>query len=328
MSYTNGLLLEYISLLQGINHKCSKFKKSRQYRFIERTEECIPNCTSDISFTFEEKATAKILTISISAICFLISCICLITLMIDECGFAESSQSRGSKNAILKFSYAVPPYFSTFCCVFYSFGCLLSQLINPEDYCLPSDENSADLLLAREGHRDLPCIIIYLLVFFFGSAISAWWTIIAVSWCVALTSSSSSNQRNSDCLSSICHAYAWGIPAALTVAGIVAHKVESDELLSVCLPGAGFNDESLLIFILIPESFQIVLGLLFYVVGIVLATIKKTSSNTISEGATSKRAKQDTKLLDMLQNRVLIYGAIYIVMKVKIGSNYGTDYFC
>jgi len=139
-----------------------------------------------------------------------------------------------------------------------------------------------------------------------------------VSWCVALTSSSSSSSKtcNSDCISSLCHAYAWGIPAALTVAGIVAHKVESDELMSICLPGAGFNDDSLLIFILIPESFQIVLGLLFYVVGIVLATIKKTSSNTNSEGSSSKRAKQETKLLNMLQNRVLIYGAIYIVMKI------------
>ena len=240
--------------------------------------------------------------------------------MIDECGFAGSSQNGGSKNSILKFAYSVPPFFSTFCCVFYSFGYLLSQLINREDYCLQSDENIADLLLAREGHRNLPCIIIYLLIFFFGSAISAWWTVIAVSWCVALTSSSSSSSKtcNSDCISSLCHAYAWGVPAALTVAGIVAHKVESDELMSICLPGAGFNDDSLLIFILIPESFQIVLGLLFYVVGIVLATIKKTSSNTNSEGSSSKRAKQETKLLDMLQNRVLIYGAIYIVMKVSI----------
>ena len=137
-----------------------------------------------------------------------------------------------------------------------------------------------------------------------------------MSWCIALTSSSSSN-RNSDRISSVSHAYAWGIPAALTVAGIVAHKVESDELLSICLPGAGFNDESLLIFMLIPESFQIVLGLLFYVVGIVLAATKKFSTNIQSEGSSSKRAKQETKLLDVLQNRVLIYGAIYIVMKVR-----------
>ena len=239
--------------------------------------------------------------------------------MIDECGFATSSQNRGTKNSVLKFAYSVPPYFSTFSCVLYSFGYLLSQLINPEDYCLQSDENITNLLLAREGHRNLPCIIIYLLIFFFGSAISAWWTIITVSWCIALTSSSSlsSNNRNSDRMSSACHAYAWGIPAALTVAGIVAHKVESDELLSICLPGAGFNDESLLIFMLIPESFQIVLGLLFYVVGIVLATIKKSSTNIQSEGSSSKRVKQETKLLDMLQNRVLIYGAIYIVMKVR-----------
>ena len=237
--------------------------------------------------------------------------------MIDECGYGASSKNRGSKNSVLKFAYSVPPYFSTFCCVFYNFGYLLSQLINPEDFCLKSDENIANLLLAREGHRNLPCIVIYLLIFFFGSAISSWWTVVTVSWCVALTTySSSSNNRNSDCISSACHAYAWGIPAALTVAGIVAHKVESDELLSICLPGAGFNDESLLIFILIPESFQIVLGLLFYVVGIVLATIKKSSTNANSEGSSSKRAKQETKLLDMLQNRVLIYGAIYIFMKV------------
>ena len=237
--------------------------------------------------------------------------------MIDEhcCGFAESSQSRSTKNSVAQFAYTVPPFFSTFCCVFYSFGYLLSQLINPEDYCLQKDEDNNVLLTARDGHRNLPCIVIYLLVFFFGSAISTWWTVTAVSWCVALTSSTSSSsnqQRNSSKVSTICHAYAWGIPAALTVAGIIAHQVESDELLSVCLPGAGFKDESLLIFILIPEIFQVVLGLLFYVVGIVLATMKKSSKQ--NDG--SKRAIQDTKTIDMLQNRVLMYGAIYIIMKV------------
>ena len=239
--------------------------------------------------------------------------------MIDEhcCGFAGSSQSR-TKTSIVQFAYTVPPFFSTFCCVFYSFGYLLSQLINPEDYCLKNDENIKVLLLAREGHRNLPCIIVYLLVYFFGSAISTWWTIIAFSWCVALTSSSSSSpssssNRKSASLSTLCHAFAWGIPAALTVAGIVAHQVESDELLSVCLPGAGFSDESLLIFILIPESFQIILSFLCYVVGIILATMKKSPQH--QDG--SKRTKLDTKTVDMLQNRVLLYGAIYTIMKVS-----------
>ena len=53
------------------------------------------------------------------------------------------------------------------------------------------------------------------------------------------------------------------IPGILTVAGIVAHQVESDELMSICLPGAGFSDQSLFIFILIPESLQIILGFIW-----------------------------------------------------------------
>ena len=168
------------------------------------------------------------------------------------------------------------------------------------------------LLLAREGHRNLPCIIVYLLVYFFGSAISTWWTIIAFSWYTALTSSSSSPNQKSASLSTLCHAFAWGIPAVLTVAGIVAHQVESDELMSVCLPGAGFSDESLLIFILIPESFQIVLGFMCYVVGIILVTIRKSHQHD-----ESKPTKRGTKTVDMLQTRVLMYGAIYTVMKVR-----------
>ena len=134
---------------QGINHHCNKYKKSSQYHFIERTEECIPNCTSDISFTSEDKTTAKILTISISALCFLISCISLITLMIDEhcCGLGDSA--RRSRNSIVQFAYNVPPFFSTFCCLFYSFGYLLSQLINHEDYC-----NETILLIDTSNYDD------------------------------------------------------------------------------------------------------------------------------------------------------------------------------
>merc|ERR1719219_2598545 len=32
---------------QGINHHCNKFKKSQEYNFIQRSEECIPSCKSD-----------------------------------------------------------------------------------------------------------------------------------------------------------------------------------------------------------------------------------------------------------------------------------------
>ena len=278
---------------------------------------------------------AKLLTLIFSAICVFVSLISLLTLMVDDqCNTTSSSTNRQSKTSFIQLAYNVPPFFFTFCCVFYSFGYFLSQLINPEDYCLRNDENSNVLILANEGHRNLPCIIVYLLVFFFGGSISSWWTVSTFLWYLSACSSSSSASFSSSrkplrkpdnfrcciispaAISTLCHSFAWGVPATLTVVGIVSHQIESDELLSVCLPGAGFKDSSLLIFILIPESIQLLFGFLFYVLGWIFSgCIKKPN-----QGALSKRTKQEMnnlKTADKLQFRVKLFGALYMTLKVR-----------
>ena len=170
------------------------------------------------------------------------------------------------------------------------------------------------LLVAHEGHRNMPCVIVYLLVYFFGSAISTWWTVIVFSWCVSL---SSICLLNAATLSTISHAFAWGIPAALTVAGIVGHQVEPDELISVCLPGAGFRDNSLLIFILVPDGIQLILGFLGYIVGLIAACMRNP---TMAGG--SNRTKLDVKTLKMLQSKVTLHGTMYLLLQVRWLSYY------
>ena len=59
---------------------------------------------------------------------------------------------------------------------------------------------------------------------------------------------------------SVCHTFGWGAPAALTLAAVVAHKIDADELTGLC--GVGFQDsQSLLYFVMLPESALYVVSL-------------------------------------------------------------------
>ena len=72
---------------------------------------------------------------------------------------------------------------------------------------------------------------------------SANWLLSALGW----------RHKNFRGFVSVCHTFGWGAPAALTLAAVVAHKIDADELTGLC--GVGFQDsQSLLHFVLLPES--------------------------------------------------------------------------
>ena len=147
--------------------------------------------------------------------------------------------------------------------------------------------------------------------------------------------------------------YAWLVPAVLTLTALLTRNVESDELTSVCLPGASFryvfgfsaqisnlqrgsvkqerekdlniffpffSDESILYFILIPESIQLFFGCLFYVVGIVTALIYKSrlQQKTLEQQRfLNKKSSGDLGIISSLRCRMGIFGIFYILPKVS-----------
>ena len=79
---------------------------------------------------------------------------------------------------------------------------------------------------------------------------SANWLLSALGW----------RHKNFRGFVSVCHAFGWGAPAALTLAAAVAHKIDADELTGLC--GVGFQDsQSLLYFVMLPESALYVVSL-------------------------------------------------------------------
>ena len=124
-------------------------------------------------------------------------------------------------------------------------------------------------MAAQEGDRSQPCVVIFLFVYFFGSAISAWWTVVAFAW--ALAQYCSPKRTVMDRVSMVCHIYGWGVPATLTLLALLTHSIEADELASVCLPGALQDDWSFLWFNLVPEGVQLFLSFVLVFSGIYMA---------------------------------------------------------
>ena len=94
-----------------------------------------------------------------------------------------------------------------------------------QDLCLKSDDSEEPVLLsAQEGHRNQPCTIIFLFVYFFGSSVTTWFTATVATW--ALAAAKIKNPPFSVAtMSTLSHVYGWGIPAVLTLVALVAHQV-------------------------------------------------------------------------------------------------------
>ena len=81
-----------------------------------------------------------------------------------------------------------------------------------------------------------------------------------------------------------------------------------------------FSDESILYFILIPESIQLFFGCLFYVVGIVTALIYKSrlQQKTLEQQRfLNKKSSGDLGIISSLRCRMGIFGIFYILPKVS-----------
>jgi hypothetical protein len=103
--------------------------------------------------------------------------------------------------------------------------------------------------LIQEGLENTWCIIVFLLMYFFGMASQLWWVILTVTWFLA--AGRKWGQEAIEALSSYFHLAAWAIPAIKTIVILTMRRVDGDELTGLCY--VGNQDISALTgFVLIP----------------------------------------------------------------------------
>ena len=95
-------------------------------------------------------------------------------------------------------------------------------------------------------------------------------------------------------------------------------QVEEDELSSLCLPGGFQNDSSLLIFTVLPQGVQFVVGVFASFVAVVFAVVKMndtTSSTLTSTSVVVRKKPKDLQLRNLTMNYV-IFSLSYILSAV------------
>ena len=287
---------------QKFNSECSKFRESHKYTHIKK-KGCIPKCEADILFTKEDKSITNSVIRTLAALCFVLSLATSILIFVFN-----TNGDMLSPNSATTFAGQTPAFLAL-AFVGYSFGYLISQIgiYNNKDWlCVDNDDHSK--LMALEGHRSQPCVVIFLFTYFFGSAASAWWTVVAFSWAFAQYF----NTKDISKLSVYCHTYGWGIPAILTLVSILNHNIQADELSSICLPGALQDDASLLYFIIIPEGVQLILSAFMFISGSVMAFC-------CGDARTSEKArgKLEAEALKRLKWPFFLYGILFLIAKVN-----------
>lgn len=229
-----------------LNHdECSSLKQSHEYFYVNRTATCVQKCDSDVLFSKENKAFAQNWLMFWSISCLVTTVLAIVVFIRD------SSRFRYPERMII--FMAISSFLS-------SLGYLVRVIFGRESVSCYLESQYHTQLLIQEGPDNVYCTIVFVLLFYFGSATFIWWVNLTIAWylSVSLNWSPEAIERKS----SYFHSVAWLIPAIQTLIILIIRAVDSDELTGICFVG-NHSSKTLLAFIIIPGLFYLLIGLTF-----------------------------------------------------------------
>ena len=155
--------------------------------------------------------------------------------------------------------------------------------------------------MIQEGLENTNCAIVFLLLYYFGTASSIWWVVLTLTWFLSagLKWGHEAIQRHSTYF----HLAAWAIPAIHTIVVLVMRVVDADELTAMCYVG-NQRQNTLLGFVIVPQLVYLLVGTSFLLAGLVnLFRIRRHVRN---DGV-------KTEKLEILMVRIGIFSVLYTV---------------
>ncbi|UYV63658.1 FZD9 [Cordylochernes scorpioides] len=209
---------------------------------------CVPKCGHDVKYTAEHKVFTSLWMGVFSSVSFMATLLTVLTFCIDAARFRFPEK---------------PIVFLNICLFFCSLAYIIRVFGGPEFISCKNSENGEDYL-THEGLESSGCIVVFLLLYYFGIAALAWWVILAVTWYLAAGKQWS--HEAIDARASYFHFLAWGLPSGLTITVLILRYVDADELTGMCFIG-NHDSYALLSFVIIPMFILIILGIIFMIVG-------------------------------------------------------------
>ncbi|XP_043216101.1 frizzled-4-like [Amphibalanus amphitrite] len=264
---------------------CQHFVRPNFYYYVNRTGRCARACNADVAFSQEHKQFADKWVAFLAIPCLASTLFTVVTFLLDSAHF------RYPERAIV---------FLSLCYSLTSAGHVLRLAAGRQAVSCEIEPQYNVPVLIQQGLGNAHCVIMFVLLYYFGTASSLWWVMLTVTWFLAagLRWSHERIQQKSTYF----HLLAWGLPALKTAAILVLQAVDADELTGSCYVG-NQDLQTLLGFVLIPAFVYLVAGISFLLAG--FRAIFRERGQAVRSRSVER--------LEMLTMRIGIFGVIYTV---------------
>ncbi len=254
-------------------------------------DSCAPLCNLDVYFRHEDKKFAEIWMIVWASLCLASTSMTVLTFLIDTTRFKYPER---------------PIIFLSMCYAFYSLAYMIRAITGANAIsCDKANHGGREVqFLIQEGLESTWCIIVFLILYFFGMASSIWWVILTLTWFLA--AGRKWGQEAIEQLSSYFHLAAWAIPAIKTIIILTMRRVDGDEMTGLCY--VGNQDKAALTgFVIVPLFIYLILGTIFILSGFV--ALFRIRSDLKHDSAVCTNIRK----LEKLMAKIGVFSVLYTV---------------
>ena len=255
---------------------------------LQRSDSCAPRCNVDVFFRRQDKRFAEVWMVVWSSVCLLSCLVTVATFLIDTSRFRYPER---------------PIIFLSMCYAIYSVAYIIRAIVGAETIsCDTAHSGDVEVrFLIQEGLESTWCIIVFLLLYFFGMASSLWWVILTFTWFLA--AGRKWGHEAIEALSSYFHLVAWAVPAVKTIVILTMRRVDGEEITGLCY--VGNQDRTALTgFVLAPLISYLLIGTFFILAGFV--ALFRIRNDLKHEGTNIRK-------LEKLMAKIGVFSVLYTV---------------
>ena len=252
---------------------------------MDKNNTCAARCNMDVLFSQENKSFAEIWTVIWASLCCLSTTVTFLSFIIDTNRFKYPER---------------PIIFLAMCYAIYSMAYFIRAITGPNAISCDKTRDGTEFII-QEGLESTWCIIVFLILYFFGMAAQLWWVILTLTWFLA--AGRKWGQEAIEALSSYFHLAAWAIPAIKTIIILTLRRVDGDELTGLCYVG---NQDTIALtgFVLAPLIVYLLIGTLFILAGFV--ALFRIRNNLKQDGTNIRK-------LEKLMAKIGVFSVLYTV---------------
>ena len=246
---------------------------------------CAPRCNIDVLFRQEDKRFAEIWMIVWASLCFVSTSLTVLTFLVDTNRFKYPER---------------PIIFLSMCYLVYCAAYMMRAVMGSSTISCDTNQDGVSFLI-QEGLDSTWCVIVFLILYFFGMASCLWWVMLTLTWYLAAGRKWGREAIQS--LSSYFHLAAWAIPAIKTIVILTMRRVDGDELTGLCYVG-NTDSSALIFFVLVPLIAYLCTGTIFIMAGFI--AMFRIRNDLKNDGANIRK-------LEKLMAKIGVFSVLYTV---------------